>query len=178
LCFFVFFVANGPGPAAGVLDELAGECQRRPGAASPLISPRRRCVTHKFYILRRSHVLLYPNGITSYSPRVGHPRQRLSLPWVTTPFRSNPNGVASRIPTNGATPSALKILYGQYSQGSSCLTTLGFKTESRWDTNATVSKIVGNAQLRGGELDWRVRGCVSGIPSGCDRVLSVIQGCR
>ena len=83
-------------------------------------------------------------------PRVGHPRQRLSLPWVTIPFRNNPNGVAPRTPTNDATPSALKMFFGEYSQGSSCLTTLGFKTESRWDTNAADLKFVGNAQLLGG----------------------------
>ena len=57
----------------------------------------------------------------------------------------NPNGVASKGREIDATPLGLK-LWPEPTQGSSCLATLGFVTESLWDSAPRIAKLVGNAQ--------------------------------
>jgi hypothetical protein len=86
-------------------------------------------------------------------PKVSLPRQRLVYLGFCAPVRNNPNGVAPKGPMMGATPSALKMLFEHCSQGGSCLPTLGFGAESRWDSNATVSRTYGqNSTLRRGTV--------------------------
>jgi len=46
----------------------------------------------------------------------------------------NPNGVAASVTAGGTQPRWGKMMFGRYSQGSSCLATLGFEPESRWDS--------------------------------------------
>ena len=59
-------------------------------------------------------------------PRVARHEQ----PWVTARNDFNPNGVASCFHGRAATPLGLWAC-GAVSQGSSCLATLGFESESR-----------------------------------------------
>ena len=61
-------------------------------------------------------------------PRVA----RRALPWETASQTHNPNGVAPRTWTRDATPLGLKTLPSA-TQGSSCLATLGWRTQSLWD---------------------------------------------
>jgi len=61
-------------------------------------------------------------------PRVA----RYELPWENAPQTDNPNGVAARRNKRDTTPLGLKT-YTYSTQGSSCLATLGWRTQSRWD---------------------------------------------
>ena len=55
------------------------------------------------------------------------------LPWVNRVLGGNPNGVAATCGgTEAATPLGLTVA-GRFSQGSSRLATLGWRTQSRWD---------------------------------------------
>ena len=53
-------------------------------------------------------------------------------PWETGPEANNPNGVAAQPGKRDATPLGLGI-YRAATQGSSCLATLGWRTQSLWD---------------------------------------------
>ena len=79
-------------------------------------------------------------------PRVA----RHELPWVYDEKILNPNGVGSRRQKSAATPLGL---WGNdtVSQGSSCVATLGWKTESLWDSALKFPKNV----------------CVSARENGC-----------
>ena len=68
-------------------------------------------------------------------PRVA----RHELPWVAGRLVFNPNGVASRFLGRAATPLGL-ISFATFSQGSSFLATLGFWTESLWDSSPEFPK--------------------------------------
>ena len=61
-------------------------------------------------------------------PRVA----RHELPWETWAKSNNPNGVAARRWKGDTTPLGLKTPRA-LTPGSSCLTTLGWKTQSLWD---------------------------------------------
>ena len=61
-------------------------------------------------------------------PRVA----RHELPWETVSLPHNPNGVATDCWRIDATPLGLKTISAK-TQGSSCLATLGFMTQSPWD---------------------------------------------
>ena len=81
-------------------------------------------------------------------PRVA----RNELPWETGPTLDNPNGVASRRRTCGATPLGLKNVPVP-TQGSSFLATLGWRTQPRWGCRAVL-----NARLvaqRSSERNYR-----------------------
>src|SRR5947207_9893310 len=72
---------------------------------------------------------LNPNGIPQQSPGVA----RNELPWVRGAQKNNPKGVATR----GAGSPKPKPRWGfcpydPLPQGSSCLATLGFGTQSPW----------------------------------------------
>ena len=58
---------------------------------------------------------------------------RHELPWVVVVKAFNPNGVAPRFSRRAATPLGL-LTCDALTQGSSCLATLGFEPESRWDS--------------------------------------------
>ena len=57
---------------------------------------------------------------------------RNELPWVSASHVNNPNGVAAQRENRGTTPLGLKT-FTTSTQGSSCLATLGWMTQSRWD---------------------------------------------
>ena len=63
-------------------------------------------------------------------PRVGAQR----LPWGHRAVRPNPNGVTSGHRSTRPQPRWGCHLLASVSQGSSCLATLGFETESLWDS--------------------------------------------
>ncbi|GDY20554.1 hypothetical protein LBMAG56_18990 [Verrucomicrobiota bacterium] len=67
-------------------------------------------------------------------PRVA----RRALPWVTRQKNHNPNGVAAPRHDRAATPLGL-MPRPTKTQGSSFLATLGWRPQSRWDWDATVS---------------------------------------
>ncbi len=75
-----------------------------------------------------------PNGASSFSP--GLARQRRDYPGLNEQNSHNPEGVASLRPHRDAatTPSGLLNHFVPLSQGSSRLATLGWRTESRWDS--------------------------------------------
>ena len=54
----------------------------------------------------------------------------------------NPNGVEAIIVSGGPQPRWGWIMGGQFSQGSSCLATLGYEPESRWDSLSARSTAV------------------------------------
>ena len=58
---------------------------------------------------------------------------RNELPWETGPKANNPNGVVARLGKHDTTPLGLKTNRA-VTQGSSCLATPGFKSESPWDS--------------------------------------------
>ena len=62
---------------------------------------------------------------------------RHELPWVSASHVNNPNGVAARRRKRGTTPLGLKLLTAT-TQGSSCLVTLGWVTQSRWDCRSQI----------------------------------------
>ena len=74
--------------------------------------------------------ICYPKGIASSSPRVA----RHALPWVADEWDFNPNGVASRRRTRGATPLGLWVS-GPVAQGCAYRATLGFEPKSLWDSS-------------------------------------------
>ena len=57
---------------------------------------------------------------------------RHELPWVSVSWVNNPNGVVAGRRNRGATPLGLKT-FTATTQGSSCLATLGWRTQSHWD---------------------------------------------
>jgi hypothetical protein len=63
-------------------------------------------------------------------PRVA----RDELPWEKWATANNPNGVVARRRQDDATPLGLKTPRTK-TQGSSCLATLGWRTQSLWDCN-------------------------------------------
>ena len=67
-------------------------------------------------------------------PRVA----RNELPWENALRINNPNGVASSPSQDATTPLGLKTIPTQ-TQGSSCLATLGWETQSRWDCRSARS---------------------------------------
>ena len=73
-----------------------------------------------------------PKGIASSSPRLPSPRGYLGAR-VAILF-NNPEGVASVFARRAATPLGLMTHCPMLPQGSSCLATLGFEPESRWDS--------------------------------------------
>ena len=70
-------------------------------------------------------------------PRVA----RNELPWVAADSDSNPNGVASRFHGVAATPLGFFALAAM-TQGSSFLATLGFRSESLWDSALEFPKVL------------------------------------
>src|SRR6266496_1526901 len=66
---------------------------------------------------------------SSAKPRVA----KNELPWEKCVEATNPNGVAVLRRKPAATPSGLKSMR-QATQGSSFLATLGWRTQSRWDS--------------------------------------------
>ena len=79
-------------------------------------------------------------------PRVA----RHELPWVSRFQIINPDGVASSR-TPAATPSGLTG-FATITQGSSCLATLGFEPESRWDSSNVFPKDIRLRQRVAGPL--------------------------
>ena len=60
---------------------------------------------------------------------------RNELPWVSAAHVNNPNGVVARRRKRGATPLGLRT-FTATTQGSSCLATLGWMTQSLWDCSS------------------------------------------
>jgi hypothetical protein len=88
------------------------------------------------------------NALQSQRDCVFQPRvARHELPWGTGHLNFNPNGVVSHFHAWAATPLGL-LIYGPVSQGSSCLATLGFKPESRWDSKPAFPKALGSDLIR------------------------------
>ena len=79
-----------------------------------------------------------PNGILSFSP--GLPSLR-GYPGSREFFVPNPNGVASSdaLPS-AATPLGLENFLSP-TQGSSCLATLGWRMQSRWDWERSSGRV-------------------------------------
>ena len=78
--------------------------------------------------------LLNPNGIVSFSPRL--PRQ-VGLPWVHSDGETTPTALWPRSwvrERKRPQPRCGWRCLGTVTQGSSFLATLGFLTESRWDS--------------------------------------------
>ena len=73
-----------------------------------------------------------PNGIVSSSPGLPSPR---GYPGYSAGMGFNPNGVASRADRN---PVGVGHRCHIFTQGSSCLATLGCQPESRWDSLASI----------------------------------------
>ena len=94
-------------------------------------------------------------------PRVA----RHELPWEKWVLPANPNGVVSRWRPEDTTPLGLKTARTLI-QGSSCLATLGWRTQSRWDCSSlSVSQLVTNCyQLKTGGL------CASQPVTNCNRL--------
>jgi hypothetical protein len=60
---------------------------------------------------------------------------RDELPWVSASHVNNPNGVVARRRNRGTTPLGLRT-FTATTQGSSCLATLGWMTQSLWDCSS------------------------------------------
>src|SRR5688572_5495246 len=77
---------------------------------------------------------------------------RTELPWECPSEHSNPNGDAAPGPAHGCNPVGVEDKIHTLSQGSSVraglanLATLGFTTESRWDSAAGLANLVGKAK--------------------------------
>jgi hypothetical protein len=121
-------------------------------------------VSLRRYLRFQRNCLLLSQRDYALQPKVGLPRQRLAYLGLFAPVRINPNGVAPKSPMIGATPSALKMPFDLCSQGRSCLPTLGFGAESRWDNGNSEFQLVGNAQLRGGACPELADGVRGGSP--------------
>ena len=89
---------------------------------------------------RRARRLCNPKGIVSSSPATESAR----LPWVSVRAIFNPNGVVSPVRRRAATPLGLAGTT-RFSQGSSCLATLGFGAESLWDSALESAKGIDTA---------------------------------
>src|SRR5438552_2296884 len=76
-----------------------------------------------------------PNGIASFRPRLARPAPTLGARWEveTTPTALWPKPGA-RAGAHGSQPRCGWGGFLPMTQGSSCLATLGFETESRWDS--------------------------------------------
>ena len=81
-----------------------------------------------------------PKGIVSSSPGL----RGTSYPGCGARNRSNPNGVAASTSRRIRNPVGVEAHSTGVSQGSSCLATLGFGPESRWDSILRHPKVVGN----------------------------------
>ena len=85
-----------------------------------------------------------PCGISrAESQRDSDPKPRVAsreLPWENRVVSANPNGVVARGRPGGATPLGLKTT-PTLTQGSSCLATLGWRTQSLWDCGIGGSSI-------------------------------------
>ena len=68
-----------------------------------------------------------------FQPRVA----RHELPWVIFVLVFNPNGVVARLLGRAITPLGLFASH-PFSQGSSFLATLGYESESLWDSTAQI----------------------------------------
>src|SRR6266576_1376029 len=76
-----------------------------------------------------------PQGASASSPRLA----RQCLPWVIVKQIINRNAGVSNVPRDGVNGKgrnrvAVGDVWWTMTQGSSCLATLGFGTESRWDS--------------------------------------------
>ena len=89
-----------------------------------------------------------PNGILAQSPGL---RVR-ELPWEIDGLRHNPNGVAARLDGEDTTPLGLERV-SHLTQGSSCLATLGWRTQSLWDCTAGPAKQAVHSAGRRGHSD-------------------------
>src|SRR5258706_9762560 len=78
-----------------------------------------------------------PKGIVSSSPGL----RGASYPGDTDDEAPNPNGVASLVPCRRHNPVGVENILGLVTQGSSCLATLGFAPESRWDSEAAALRL-------------------------------------
>jgi hypothetical protein len=89
----------------------------------------------------RLELLFNPKGIGSFSPGL----RGTSYPGNNAGGIINPNGVASIAPRCCHNPVGVENYFASTTQGSSCLATLGFVTESRWDANQkrdSVSEVI------------------------------------
>src|SRR5205823_2430732 len=111
-------------------------------------------------------------------PRVA----RNELPWGNGKTTINPNGVVTRTRNRAATPLGL-IPFTAISQGSSFLATLGFGSESLWDSQSVgTQKVVGNLQSKLPQSTGGARPCCHavhpGVRSGRDCKTSAIGNSR
>ena len=83
-----------------------------------------------------------PKGIVSSSPGL----RGTSYPGCGAAAETNPNGVASRTRRPRHNPVGVEANFVAVSQGSSCLATLGFGLESRWDSILRCQKVMGNGK--------------------------------
>src|SRR5258708_2201288 len=89
-------------------------------------------------------------------PRVA----RHELAWVKVFGRSaNPNGLVSNRCQHRFNPVGIEADFERFPQGSSCLATLGWRTQSLWDCRYSGAKVVGNDKHGGeGEPVFRLHG--------------------
>ena len=71
-----------------------------------------------------------PNGIVSQSPGL----RGTSYPGLTIIADTTPTGLRQIGCARGRNPFRVEDIWFTISQGSSCLATLGWRTESRWDS--------------------------------------------
>jgi hypothetical protein len=98
-----------------------------------------------------------PNGIPQQSPGLrGTSYPGRSLDKTTTPTGLRPLSAPKSSPKAGATPLGLTSL-GWDPQGSSCLATLGWGTQSLWDCPQSPSTKVNQIGLKAARLRPRLR---------------------
>ncbi len=91
----------------------------------------------------RESALLKPNGIPSQSPGLAH----RAYPGRTSPYGPTPRGLRQDPVRVRRNPVGVETHFVSISQGSSCLATLGFIPESRWDSARRTFQLVGTARI-------------------------------